>query len=66
MMLLLAYIISSILDDLGDSAFNFNFISLPYLDDEDLELFNFEDGHLHNLWLLPITESKRNCKIENG
>jgi hypothetical protein len=49
-----------------DSRCNYGFISLPYLSGEALELFNFKDGHLHNLWLLPITESERNYKIENG
>ena len=49
-----------------DSPCSFGFISLPYLDGEDLEIFNFEDGHLHNLWLIPITESERDYKIENG
>lgn len=42
------------------------FISLPYLDGEDLELFYFGDNHLHNLWLLPITESERDFKMEHG
>ena len=49
-----------------DSACSFGFISLPYMDGEDLEIFNFEGGHLHNLWLLPITESERDYKSENG
>ena len=49
-----------------DSSCSFGFISLPYLDGEDIEIFNFEDGHLHNLWLIPITESEREYKIENG
>lgn len=48
------------------SACSFGFISLPYMDGEDLEIFNFKDKHLHNLWLLPITESEKNYKIENG
>jgi hypothetical protein len=49
-----------------DSTCSFGFISLPYMDGEALELFNFESGHLHNLWLLPITESERDYKMENG
>ena len=44
----------------------FGFISLTYLDGEDAELFYFPGGHLHNLWLLPITESERNYKIAKG
>ena len=49
-----------------DSACSYGFISLPYLTGEALEIFDFEGGHLHNLWLLPITESERGYKIENG
>lgn len=49
-----------------DSMCSFGFISLPYMDGEDLEVFNFEGGHLHNLWLMPITEIERDYKIENG
>ena len=49
-----------------DSACSLGFISLPYMDGEALEIFNFASGHLHNLWLLPITESERDYKIENG
>lgn len=50
----------------SNSACSFGFISLPYMDDEDLEIFNFKGGHLHNLWLLPITEKERDYKIKNG
>jgi hypothetical protein len=50
----------------GGSGCSYGFISLPYLSGESLEFFNFEGGHLHNLWSLPITESERNYKIENG
>ena len=49
-----------------DSQCNYGFISLPYLDGEALEIFEFGDEHLHNLWLIPITESERNYKIEQG
>jgi hypothetical protein len=49
-----------------NSTCNFGFISLPYLDGEELELFDFPNGHLHNLWLLPITKSERDYKIANG
>ena len=49
-----------------DSSCSYGFISLPYLSGEDLEIFNFENGHLHNLWLLPITESERDYKMEFG
>jgi hypothetical protein len=50
----------------GTSACTYGYISLPYLDGEALELFNFADSHLHNLWLIPITERERNFKMENG
>jgi hypothetical protein len=49
-----------------NSACSFGFISLPYMDGEALELFDFDGGHLHNLWLLPITERERDYKVENG
>ncbi|MGI4762051.1 MAG: suppressor of fused domain protein [Janthinobacterium lividum] len=49
-----------------DSACSFGYISLPYLDGEEIELFYFPNGHLHNLWLLPITEKERDYKIANG
>jgi len=42
------------------------FISLPYLDGEALELFENPNGHLHNFWLIPITETERNFKVEHG
>ncbi|AMR27168.1 hypothetical protein A0257_08670 [Hymenobacter psoromatis] len=42
------------------------FLSLPYLDGEELEVINFNDNHLQNLWLLPITEGERDYKMEHG
>ncbi len=42
------------------------FISLPYLDGEELELFNFEGNAVHCYWLIPITEKERDYKIDNG
>ena len=42
------------------------FLSLPYLDGDELEIFNFDENHLHNLWLLPITEEERDYKMEYG
>jgi hypothetical protein len=42
------------------------FISLPYLDGEQLELFNFDRHTIHCYWFIPITEKERNYKIENG
>ncbi|GAA4026633.1 hypothetical protein GCM10022409_08250 [Hymenobacter glaciei] len=49
-----------------DSLCSYGFISLPYLSGEALEIFDCEGGHLHNLWLLPTTESERDYKMENG
>ena len=49
-----------------NSPCSFGFISIPYLDGEDLELFHFEDRHLHNLWLIPITEPEREYKVAHG
>ncbi|MBH8559098.1 suppressor of fused domain protein [Hymenobacter negativus] len=49
-----------------DSSCNHGFISLPYLFGEDLEIFNFDNRHLNNLWLLPITKSERDYKMEFG
>lgn len=49
-----------------NSPCEYGFISLPYLDGEELEVFDFDNGHLHNLWLIPITESERAYKIEHG
>lgn len=49
-----------------DSLCDHAFLSLPYLDGDELEVFNFSDNHLHNLWLLPITKSERDYKMEHG
>ncbi|RPD49621.1 suppressor of fused domain protein [Hymenobacter sediminis] len=45
---------------------SFGYISLPYLDGEALEIFNFQKSQLHNLWLIPITKKERDYKIANG
>ncbi len=42
------------------------FISLPYLDGEALELFEFGQRTTHVYWFIPITERERDYKIENG
>ncbi|QKG53209.1 suppressor of fused domain protein [Hymenobacter sp. BRD67] len=42
------------------------FLSLPYLDGVELETFDFGENHLHNLWLLPITEKERDYKMQQG
>lgn len=51
---------------LKDSACNYGFISLPYLDGEDLEIFKFDDEVIHCYWIIPITEKEKEYKIENG
>ena len=51
---------------LDDSKCDHAFISLPYLDGEELELFNFEGNEIHCYWLIPITEKERDYKIDNG
>jgi hypothetical protein len=49
-----------------ESPCSYGFISLPYLDGEALELFEYEGKYLRNLWLIPITKSERQYKIEYG
>jgi hypothetical protein len=51
---------------LGDSKCDDAFISLPYLDGQELEFFNFDSNEIHCYWLIPITEKERDYKIENG
>jgi hypothetical protein len=42
------------------------FISVPYLDGEELEMFNVEGKDVHCYWLIPITEQERDYKLEYG
>lgn len=49
-----------------DSLCDHAFISLPYLDDDELEIFSFGGSHPHNLWLLPITKQEQDFKILYG
>ena len=51
---------------LKNSKCDHAFISLPYLDGEELELFNFDGEIIHCCWLIPITEKERDYNIENG
>jgi len=51
---------------LDNSVCDHGFISLPYLDGQDLELFNFEGNEIHCYWLIPITKEERDYKVENG
>lgn len=51
---------------LGDSLCDHGFISLPYLEGLELEIFTPDDRKVHCYWFIPITEKERNYKIENG
>ena len=51
---------------LDNSKCDHCFISLPYLDGEDFESFNFQDNIYHCYWLIPITEKERDYKIAYG
>ena len=51
---------------LANSECDHGFISLPYLDGEELEIFKFDEETIHCYWLIPITEKERDYKIENG
>jgi len=51
---------------LGDSKCDHCYISLPYLDGEEIELFSFNNKIYHCYWLIPITIEERNYKIEFG
>ncbi|MBE8725704.1 suppressor of fused domain protein [Flavobacterium hungaricum] len=51
---------------LDNSKCDHAFISLPYLDGEALQIFNFNDKTYYCNWLIPITEKERDYKSENG
>ncbi|MBC9911123.1 suppressor of fused domain protein [Chitinophaga varians] len=51
---------------LDNSVCDHAFISLPYLDEDDLQLFNFGEHAIHCYWLIPITRAERDYKVENG
>ena len=51
---------------LGDSICDHGFISLPYLDGPDLEIFQFNGHEIHCYWFIPITEKERDYKTEQG
>jgi hypothetical protein len=51
---------------LDNSVCDHCFISLPYLDGEDLELFNYHNQTYRCYWLIPITEMERDYKLDNG
>lgn len=51
---------------LDDSICDYGFISLPYVDGKELEIFKFENNTFHCYWVIPITESEKEYKIEKG
>jgi hypothetical protein len=50
----------------ANSTLEYCLVSRPYPLGMDFEICNIESGHLHFFWLLPITESERNFKVEKG
>lgn len=51
---------------LPGSACDCFLVSLPYPFGPELEVCNLRDGHLHVLWLLPITAAEREFKVREG
>ena len=51
---------------LENSKCDHGFISMPYLDGEELKLFNFDEHTIHCYWFIPITEKERDYKIDKG
>jgi hypothetical protein len=51
---------------IGESKCDHGFISLPYLDGPDLEIFQFNGKEIHCYWFIPITEKERDYKTEHG
>ncbi len=41
-------------------------VSTPYPFGPELEVCNLPDGHVHILWLLPITSAEREFKTQHG
>lgn len=48
------------------SECTFGFISLPYFNGSDLEVFNDDKNITNFYWLIPITEKERDFKKLNG
>jgi len=42
------------------------FISLPYIEGEELEIMTFNDRVIHCYWFIPITEKEKDFKTEFG
>jgi hypothetical protein len=53
------------LDDLK-TACDHGFISLPYIEGSELELFRFGDNEIHCYWYIPITKEEREFKVNKG
>lgn len=51
---------------LDDSKCDHGFISLPYLDGEQLEILDVGERIINCYWFIPITEKERDYKIESG
>jgi hypothetical protein len=51
---------------LPGSSCEYFLVSLPYPFGPELELCSLPDGHLHVLWLLPITAAERELKRREG
>ena len=51
---------------LDNSKCGYGFISLPYLDGEELEIAQIAEKTVNCYWLIPITEKERNYKIDHG
>jgi len=51
---------------LHGSNCEFFLVTIPYPFGPELEVCNFPDRHVHVLWLLPITETERKFKIQEG
>jgi hypothetical protein len=51
---------------LPGSTCEFLLVSRPYPFGPQLEVCDLPDGHLHVLWLLPITAAEREFKVREG
>lgn len=49
-----------------DTMCDHGFISLPYIEGEELEIINLNGREIHCYWFIPITEKERDYKIEFG
>lgn len=51
---------------LAESQCDHMLISTPYPFGPELEICNFDHGHIHLLWMLPITQAERDFKVAHG